>query len=126
VITYHLWFVTKYHRPNLVGRVEKIVKDAFLEVARNKEYTILETEANKDHIHLLVEASSRKDLANMVRTLKCVSAKKALGMLRSTPRLRTGNVRSLWASGYGHKMVYEPQLEETRKYIRNQKRIPHT
>jgi len=126
MITYHLWFVTKYHKPILVGEIEKLVKDTFREVARNKEYAILETEANRDHIHLLVEANNRKDLANMVRTLKCVSAKKVLVMLRSTPRLRTGNVRSLWASGYGHKMVYEPQLEGIRDYIRKQKRIPHT
>jgi putative transposase len=126
MITYHLWFVTKYHKPILLGEIEKIVKDTFLEVANNKKYIILETEANKDHVHLLVEARNRRDLDNMARILKCVSAKKVLEILRSTPRLRTGNVRSFWARGYGHKIVYEPQLEETRSYIRNQKRMPHT
>jgi len=116
---YHVWFVTKYHRFTLLGKVEKRVKDIFLEVARNKKYTILETEANRDHIHLLVEAKDRKDLANMIRTLKCVSAKKVLGEIESTPCSRTGNVRSFWARGYGHKIVYEPQLEGIKDYIRN-------
>lgn len=123
---YHIWFVTKYHKPTLVGEIEKIVKDTFLEVANNKNYVILETEANIDHVHLLVEARDRKELDNMVRVLKCVSAKKVLEVIRSTPRLRTGNVRSFWARGYGHKMAYEPQLEGIRNYIRNQKVIPHT
>ncbi len=123
---YHIWFVTKYHKPTLVGKTEKRVKDAFLEVARNKKYTILEAETNKDHVHLLVEARDRKDLANIVRTLKCVSAKKVLERIRNTPRLRTGYIRHFWAIGYGRKIVYEPRLEEVRSYIRNQKRIPHT
>ncbi|MFC1708974.1 IS200/IS605 family transposase [Candidatus Omnitrophota bacterium] len=123
---YHIWFVTKHHRPTLVGKIEKMTKGAFLEVARNKKYTILETETNKDHVHLLVEAKDRKGLANMVRTLKCVSAKKVLEEIRSTPRLRTGNVRSFWARGYGRKIAHEPQIKGIRDYIRNQKRIPHT
>jgi putative transposase len=123
---YHIWFVTKYHKPALEGETDKRVKNTFLEVASNKKYTILETETNSDHVHLLLEAKDRKNLESIVRTLKCVSAKRVLEELRSTPRLRTGNIRSFWARGYGHKIVYEPQLGEIRNYIRNQKRIPHT
>jgi len=123
---YHIWFVTKYHRSTLVGRIEKKVKNTFLEVARNKKYNILEIETNKDHAHLLVEAKDRRDLASIVRVLKCVSAKKTLEELKSTPYLRTGNILSFWARGYGHKIVYEPQIDGIRDYIRNQKMIPHT
>ena len=45
---------------------------------------MLEMETNKDHVHMLLEADSRKDLSAIVRTIKAVSAKK---ILEGTPHL---------------------------------------
>jgi putative transposase len=120
---YHVWFVTKYRKAVLVGDIEKKVKEYLIEVAEHKNYNILAMEANIDHVHILAEVENRRVLANMVRILKCVSAKK---ILEETPHLRAGNVRHFWTRGYGHKLVYEPQLEMIKEYIRKQKEIPHT
>ena len=135
---FHVWFVTKYREPLLQGKIERKVKEAFLEVAGNKNYNILEMESNKDHAHMLLEAKDRNELSDIMRTLKCVSAKKILG---DTPCLRMGNGRNnegyhrrkpveerkvFWAPRYGWREVSESGLENIRSYIRNQKRILHS
>ena len=59
-----------------MGEVETKIKDYFFEVAKQKNYNILAMETNRDHMHILVEAEHRKKLADIVRVLKCVSARK--------------------------------------------------
>lgn len=120
---YHVWFVTKYRKATLDGEIERKVKDAFLEVAGNKKYNILEMETNKDHAHMLVEAKDLGELAGMVRILKSVSAKK---ILEDTPHLRVGNILHFWARRYGYRKIAQNEIEGIREYIRNQKKIPHT
>ena len=53
---YHVWFITKYRKAVLRGDIEEKIKNAFLEVACNKKYHILEMETNNDHVHMLLEA----------------------------------------------------------------------
>lgn len=120
---YHVWFVTKYRKPTLVGNIERKAKNSFVEVVSNKNYNLLEMETNKDHAHLLLEANDTKELANMVKILKAVSAKK---VLERTPHLRVGNIRHFWAKSFGYNTIFENQLEIVKEYIRNQKKIPHT
>jgi len=118
---YHVWFVTKYRKASLVGETEAKIQSYLLEIATNKKYRILEMETNIDHVHLLLEAKNEHELANIMRTMKCVSAKKILE--DST----YSNRRHFWAKRYGSRCVPKKQLEIVRKYIRNQKRnIPHT
>jgi putative transposase len=120
---YHVWFVTKYRKTALEGERDTKAKEYFREVASNRNYCILEMETNKDHVHMLLEAKDSEDLASMVRALKAVSARK---LLARTPHLRAGKVSHFWARTFGRKIVSVEQLENTREYIRNQKRIPHT
>jgi len=119
---YHVWFVTKYRRATLNGSTEKRAKDAFLEVARNKNYNILEVETNRDHVHILLEATDKKELSEMVRTLKAVSAKK----IHDTQYVSMGNARHFWAKRYGWREVSKDDVESIREYIRNQKKMPRT
>ncbi|MGB2705827.1 MAG: IS200/IS605 family transposase [Candidatus Omnitrophota bacterium] len=131
---FHVWFLTKYSKAVLEGDVERKVKDYFLEVADNKNYNILEMETNKDHVHMLLEAKDREELAGMVRVLKSVSAKK---ILLDTPHLRVGNARcsegyhrrkpvevrgNFWARCYGCREVSKNEIETVKTYIRDQKK----
>ena len=119
----HVWFVTKYRRPILEREIEKKVKSYLEEVATCKKYNILELETDRDHMHILVEAKDRKELSTILRTLKCVSSKKILKILR----LGVGKVgrvrRSFWGRRYGCREIGFAELENIRKYIRNQKNL---
>ncbi|MBU1084672.1 MAG: IS200/IS605 family transposase [Candidatus Omnitrophica bacterium] len=114
---YHIWFVTKYRKATLYGKTDKIVNNILTECISRHRYNVLEMETNKDHIHMLVEATDRKEVAGMVRILKAVSAKEILG----TPHFRVGNRRHFWGRRYGCKEVEEKDVETIRKYILNQK-----
>jgi putative transposase len=122
-VYFHVWFVTKYRKPILDSEIEKKLVDYFLEIAKNKDYNILEMETNRDHVHMLLEAQDRRELWNTMRVLKSVSAKK---IQDGTPHLRVGNARHFWAKRYGYREIDEDEIGYIRKYIRDQKKIPHT
>ena len=115
---YHVWFVTKYRKVTLVGEVEKIVKDIFVECAQKHSYNVLEVETNKDHAHMVVEAKDKKEVSAIVRTLKSVSAREIL----MTPHFRVGNIKHFWARRYGWREISIQELENIRKYVRDQKK----
>jgi len=119
---YHVWFVTKYRQPVLDGNLEEPLKNIFAECIKRHAYKILEWEANKDHVHMLVETESQKELAVIVRTLKAVSAREIL----KTPHCRVGNNRHFWARRYGYREIDNSEIENIREYIRNQKQILNT
>ena len=114
---YHVWFVTKYRIPVLEGRIEKTIKDILAECIKRHDYTVLELETNKDHIHLLAEAKDRRELSKIVQTLKAVSAKEIL----RTPHFRVGNFRHFWARRYGYEQISDVRINAIRDYVRNQK-----
>lgn len=127
---YHVWFVVKYKKKLLEGEGEKRIKEIFAECIHRHKYRVLEYETNRDHLHMLVEATDRKELSAIVRTLKAVSAKE----MHSTPCFRMGNIRKyytrkcvvpkqhFWARRYGFREVDKSEIENIRNYIRNQKK----
>jgi len=116
--------VTKYRKPVLDDKIEKRLLTIIEEIVNKKGYKILETRPNRDHIHILLELDDKEELPGVVRTLKAVTAKKILE--EETPHSRVGNVKHLWARRYGYKEVKQEAVDTVRKYIRNQKKIPHT
>ena len=91
------------------------------EIAQRKAYKVLEIGPNRDHVHILLALDQRENLPSVVRTLKAVTAKK---ILEENPHLRAGN--AFWARRYGCREVKAGEVKIVQKYIRRQKRIPHT
>lgn len=118
---YHVWFVTKYRKTTLADKVDEFLKDILLECIQRHGYKSLELETNKDHVHILLEAKDKKELATIVRTIKTVSA----GEILATQHFRVGNSEHFWARRYGFVEVGEKNIGKVREYIRNQKKIPH-
>jgi len=89
---YHVWFVTKYRKVALQGKVDKIIKETLAECIQRHSYKVLALETNRDHVHMVVEAADIKDLSATIRTLKAVSAKE---LHSATSHYRVGNARHL-------------------------------
>lgn len=128
---FHVWFVTKYRKAILEDHLDKFVKDIFWECIQRHNYKVLEFETNRDHVHMLVEAKDKLELAVVMRTIKSVSAKE----IRRTPHYRVGNEgyyrrkpvevqKSFWARRYGFREIGKDEIDYIRKYIRNQKKGP--
>ena len=116
---FHIWFVTKYRKPSLKGKVERMVKDTFKECIYRHKYNVLKIETNIDHVHILLEASREGELPRIVRTLKAVSAKEVLGYYKQKEEGNGKN--SFWARRYGYRKINVSEVQGIRKYIRNQK-----
>jgi putative transposase len=127
---FHVWFLTKYRKSTLDGQLDKFVKDIFSECIQRHNYNVLEFETNNDHVHMLVEAKDKLELAAILRTSKSVSARE----IRKTPHYRVGNTKTyytrkcidpkghFWARRYGSKEIGISEIPGIKEYIRNQKK----
>jgi REP element-mobilizing transposase RayT len=60
---FHAWFSTKYRRHSLVGETSKRAKDLLWECVHRHRYDVVDLSANGDHVHILLRASDRCELA---------------------------------------------------------------
>lgn len=123
----HVWFSTKYRKAILEAKIEGILKSIFADCISRHKFKVLEFSININHVHLLVEIEDKNELSAMIRTLKCVSAKEIF----RTPYFRMGHKSigarntALWARRYGSREIDGKEIEDIRRYIRNQKNILH-
>ena len=65
----HLIFVCKY-RKKLLVKFGNEIKQLFYDIADEKDLSIIETEVDKDHIHLMIESEPKVSPLMIVRVLK--------------------------------------------------------
>ena len=115
---FHVWFSTKFRRESLQGDRREFVLDAFKRIATDYKIDLVESEAQFDHVHLLLRAMDKKDLSRSMMLLKGISAREVLSNEPDLP-LSTGTL-VFWQKGYGWRLVPEDQLETVRRYIQTQ------
>ncbi len=113
-LQYHIVFCVKYRKPILVGEVETRLRDIFLMIAEDNNFTIEEMNMDKDHVHLLVSCSPQNYIPSMMKALKGASAHK----LFTLEQLYKGH---LWNPSYFVATVSENTETQIREYIRTQK-----
>ena len=52
--TYHIVFAPKYRRKEIYGKIKKDIGEILRKLCEQKNVEIIEAEACKDHIHMLV------------------------------------------------------------------------
>lgn len=118
-IQYHLVWCVKYRRKTLINQIDSDLKSILHEIAINNDFSILEVESDKDHIHLLIDCKPQHYIPNMVKALKGASARL---LFKKHPELKSklwgGN---LWNPSYFVSTVSENTEEQIRNYIQNQK-----
>lgn len=119
-IQYHIVWCVKYRHQVLVGNIEQELKRIVNNIADENEFNILDMEANKDHVHLLVDCNPQQSIPNMIKSLKGTSARM---MFKQFPSLKDklwgGN---LWNPSYFVATVSENTEDQIRNYIKNQKK----
>ena len=119
---FHVWFSTKYRRQTLVGETARQAKDLLWECARRHRYQVVDLASNGDHVHVLLRASDRRELAAIMRTLKCVSSKE----LRKAMHAAGAGIpaKATWARRYEFRQEPEDRLSSLQRYIREQDSPP--
>ena len=67
---YHIVFAPKYRRKEIYGRIKKDVGEIIRNLCEQKSVEIIEAEACKDHIHLLVSIPPYLSVAQFMGYLK--------------------------------------------------------
>ena len=67
---YHVVFAPKFRRQEIYGELKKEIGLIIRELCRRKEVEIIEAEACKDHIHLLVSIPPKMSISSFMGYLK--------------------------------------------------------
>lgn len=114
---YHVIFCPKYRRKVLNAPIDSRLKEIFLEVAQEYQFTILEMEVMPDHVHLLIDCNPRFGIMDAVTKLK---AKTSRILREEYPELKS-RLPSLWTRSAFISSVGAVSLDVVKQYIENQK-----
>ena len=119
-LQYHLVVVTKYRHPVITGAL----KDRLLEISRSviEKYwklKIIEMNTDKDHIHILFEASPQTQLSKLINNYKTVTSR--LIRKEFTEELKPYYWKPyFWSDAYFISSVSDVSEDVIRKYIQEQ------
>ncbi|MBQ7669538.1 MAG: IS200/IS605 family transposase [Clostridia bacterium] len=119
---YHIVFAPKYRRQIIYGKIKKDIGIMLRKLCEYKGVEIIEAEACKDHIHMLVSIPPKYSVSQIMGYLK---GKSSLMIFEkyANMKYKYGN-RHFWCRGY-----YVDTVGRNRKvieqYIRNQLQQDH-
>ena len=114
---YHIVFAPKYRRKIIYGKIKKDIGEILRKLCEQKGVEIIEAEACKDHIHMLVSIPPHISIAQFMGYIKGKSTHMIFDR-HANLKYKYGS-RSFWCRGYYVDTVGRNQriIEE---YIRNQ------
>lgn len=118
-LKYHFVWIPKYRKKLFNDRMANRLKEIFREIAEHYEFVIDTMEVMDDHVHLFLEVPPKYAPAEVVRTIKSISAKT---MFREFPEIKKSLWGGeLWNDGYFVRSVGDKVTAEViRNYIRYQ------
>lgn len=118
-IRYHIILSTKYRRPLLTKVQDELL--SYMRTAENKDFVILEQEIDKDHIHLLIKATTNIAPTTIVHRLKQQST---YYMWKNHHNYMAywywSGKHYLWTRGYFCSTIGEVSEQKLKEYIENQ------
>ncbi|MSR91467.1 IS200/IS605 family transposase [Clostridiaceae bacterium WCA-383-APC-5B] len=119
ILRYHIILVCKY-RENLMIQYGEFVKENMLSISQKYDFTILEIEVDKNHIHLLVESEPKISPLMIVRVLKQQTTIRLWNKFSDKLSKYFWKERTFFTDGYFVSTIGEVSTETLRKYIQNQ------
>ncbi len=116
----HLVFVTKYRRHVFTKKVLEDLREIFTSVCKDFNAILAEFEGERDHVHLLVNYTSKHSISKLVNSLKGVSSR----MIRKQNYPSIQNAlwgKSLWSPSYFAGSCGGAPISIIRQYIESQK-----
>jgi putative transposase len=117
---FHIVFAPKYRRQIIYGKYKADIGKILRELCVRKKVEIIEAEACKDHIHMLVEIPPKIAVSDFMGYLKGKSSLMIFDR-HANLKYKFGN-RKFWCRGYYVDTVGRNQ-KRIEEYIRNQLRM---
>jgi len=113
---YHLIWAIKYRHKVLVGSVEGRLLEVLKMIAENHGFRLLAVRVHDgDHVHVFVSAPPKVCIPEMVRVLKCVSARLLFDEFPEIKLQLWGG--HLWSEGYAVRTAGVVTSEKIEQYI---------
>lgn len=121
LIMVHLIFVCKY-RKKLLVKYGNEIKQILNDIAKEKDFEIIEMEVDKDHIHLLLKYPPTKSILDVVRLFKQISTYRLWRQNNNNIYLRKHfwSENTFWSDGYFACSVGNISKDIIQKYIKTQ------
>ena len=114
---FHVVFIPKRRKHALYVEIRQHLGDFFHDLARQKEYKILEGHLRPDHVYMCIEIPPKYAVSSVIGFMKGKSAIMIARNFGNKKRNFTGE--NFWARGYAVSTVGF-ELEAVKKYIREQ------
>src|ERR1039457_855824 len=98
VLMYHLVCAAKYRRVVMSERVDAVLREACLEIAKRWEIVFLEIGVDRDHAHFLIQSVPTYSPTKIVTTVKSVTAREVFAAVPEVKQKLWGG--EFWGKGY--------------------------
>ena len=119
LLTYHIIFVCKYRKKILInygGDIKQIMYD----ISKKYDFSIIEIEVDKDHIHIMIDASPKVSPLQIIRVLKQQSTIKIWRIYKKELLKEFWKEHTFWTDGYFCSTIREVSSKTLKQYIQNQ------
>ena len=119
VLLYHVVCAAKYRRVVFSDRVDGVVREACLEIAKRYEIVFVEIGTDKDHVHFLIQSVPLYSPTKIVRMVKSLTARYVFVQAPEVKKQLWGG--EFWGKGYFINTVGQHGNEKViATYIRKQ------
>ena len=119
-LQYHVVWCVKYRRKIITEQIEKSLFEILTKIAKDNNFSILEYNTDKDHVHLLIDSSPQNYIPSMLKALKGASARLLMKQYGNELRKQLWGGH-LWNPSYFIATVSENTEQQVRDYIKKQK-----
>ncbi len=95
---YHIVCLTKYRKVIVDEKVDKIIKDTCLEIAKRYDIHFLEVGTDLDHVHFLVQSIPMYLPTKVVRVIKSITGREVFAKVPEIKKELWGG--EFWSDGY--------------------------
>ena len=119
ILIYHYVCPAKYRRVVIDQKVDEILKENCLEIAKRYEIEFMEIGTDKDHVHFLIQSVPTYSPTKIIQIVKSLTARKIFKRVPEVKKKLWGG--EFWSDGYYVSTVGRYGSEETiRKYVKEQ------
>jgi REP element-mobilizing transposase RayT len=98
VLMYHLVCAAKYRRVVMSEKVDAVLREVCLEIAKRWEIVFLEIGVDRDHAHFLIQSVPTYSPTKIVTTVKSVTAREVFAAVPEVKKKLWGG--EFWGKGY--------------------------
>ena len=119
VLIYHYVCPVKYRSVVIDQKVDELLKEVCLEIAKRYQIEFIEIGTDKDHVHFLIQSVPTYSATKIIQTVKSLTAREIFKRVPDVRRKLWGG--EFWSDGYYVTTVGRQGSEETiRKYVQDQ------